>query len=201
MVILIVGNSEIERRLEQKFAEEGHRAVRAADAEEVTKLLGAEEKLDMLVLGGAAPAEKENGGITAKPDWERVQRLYAENAAGALCAVQKTFPCLERGTFKRICYLNPVCGSINACLTGEDFGMRMSACAVNMQVTILYNRMRPLGYTFRLFGVREEADCERQASAACWYFTRNRSVDAESARHTDENRLVMRDMDGREIPF
>ena len=119
----------------------------------------------------------------------------------SLTAVQKAFSYLEQGMLKRICYLNLSSGSINASGARDSYGLYMSACAVNMQVNLLYNRMRKYGYTFRIFGMEEEGDIREQASAAYWYFTENRSVDRESAKHTDENRLVMRNKDGREIPF
>lgn len=201
MVILIVGNGETEKVLQEKFTAEGHRALLSGDAEEITELLLPEEKLDMLVLGRIMPPGEDGSDIASGPDWRRAELLYEKNAAELLCAVQKAFPCLEQGSLKRICYLGAVCGSINACRGTTDYGLHMSACAVNMQINILYNRLRPLGYTFRLFGLREEGDVKEQACAACWYFMENRSVDHENEKHTDENRLVMRDMDGREIPF
>jgi hypothetical protein len=201
MVILIVGNGEKEKKLEEKFALEGCSVIRAEEVVEITKLPADKRKLDMLVLGQTACAQKENRDIISGPDWQEAERLYEKNAVEALCAVQKAFPYLEQGTYKRICYLNAAEGSINASWAREDYGRWMCACAVNMQISILYNRMRPLGYTFRLFGWREEEDMKRQTNAACWYFMGNRSLDGESKKHEDENRLVMRDMDGREVPF
>lgn len=201
MVILMIGKGEIEKALQEKFMLEGNRVIRAGRAEEITEILAPDEGLDMLVLGQNLSVGKESGTIMSEPDWERAEQLYEENVTELLCAAQKAFSYLERGALKRICYLNAACGSINACLEEEDYGLHMSACAVNMQINILYNRMRPLGYTFRLFGWKGEEDIKEQAYAAFWYFTGNRSVDNESGKHTDENRLVMRDKDGREIPF
>lgn len=150
---------------------------------------------------GAVLGVKDDADISAGPDWEKAERLYDTCVIEPLSALQKAYSCLERGSLKRICYLNPVCGSINASLEGTGYGVSMCACAVNMQVSLLFNRLRPLGYTFRLFGTRQDRDAAGQADAAYWYFVKDRSVDPESAKHEDENRLVMRDPDGREIPF
>ena len=201
MVILITGKSEMGRALEEKFKKEGHKVLVAEHTAAITELLDSEKKLDMLLTGLSDPKDKKDGDIISGPDWERAEALYEANVAGSLTAVQKAFPYLERGTLKRICYLNLAEGSVNASLKRDNYGLYMSACAVNMQVALLYNRMRKSGYTFRIFGMREDGDIREQAAAAYWYFTGNRSLDPESAKHTDENRLVMRDKDGREIPF
>lgn len=201
MVILITGKNDMSEALQKKFAEHGHRVMTAGHAEEIAVLLDGEEKLDMLVTGICHSPEEKDGDIASGPDWRRAERLYQKNAVESLAALQRAFPYLERGGLKRICYLSLLGGSINASGEKAGYGIYMSACAVNMQANLLYNRMRKLGYTFRIFGMEKEAGVGEMASAAYQYFTENRSVDPDSAKHTDENRLVMRNKDGREIPF
>lgn len=200
MVVLIVGENRISKILGEKLAGAGHRVLWAADAERLEEILAGEEQIDLFA---AAPPFCPDGGagITSGSDWDRTEKLYRAWVIGFLQALQKAVPYLERGALKRICYLNPACGSINACRDKADYGPHMCAAAINMQINLLHNRLRPLGYTFRLFGIREDDDSERQAAAAYWYFLGNRSIDPDSAKHEDENRLVMRDAEGREIPF
>lgn len=220
MVILIVGESETGKKLLEKFEKAGHRVLQTADAGKTEEILSKEEQIDMFV---AAPslfagegdkrqepeAETDFGnksalhigdGIASGPDWGRAEELYASCVTDTLSALQKAISRMEGG-LKRICYLNPACGSINGCLDKTDYGLHLCAAALNMQINILYNRLRPLGYTFRLFGTGAGDLPEKEAAAAYWYFCTDRSTDPESAKHEDENRLVMRDREGREIPF
>lgn len=202
MVILIVGESETGKKLSEKFEKVGHRVLLAAAAGAMEETLSGKEQIDMFVAAPSFPVGKarEEAGVEAGPDWGRAEELYASCVTETLSALQKAMPHMEGG-LKRICYLNPACGSINGCLDKTDYGLHLCAAALNMQINILYNRLRPLGYTFRLFGTGVGDLPEKEAAAAYWYFCTGRSTDPESAKHEDENRLVMRDREGREIPF
>jgi hypothetical protein len=81
----------------------------------------------------------------------------------------------------------------------------MSKTALNMAVSMLFNRLRPEGYTFRLYhpgwmrsymggSKNTEADLEPEEAAvpAVTYFLRDRA---------DEDRLILRDWQGHEWPW
>ena len=56
-------------------------------------------------------------------------------------------------------------------------------------------------YTFRMYCKDPAAAPERAGEYAVEYFTRNRSNEPESYKHSDENRLVLRDWMNIEIPW
>ena len=81
----------------------------------------------------------------------------------------------------------------------------MSKTALNMAVKILFNHLRPEGYTFRVYhpgwmrtymsgvkNTRADMEPEEAAAPALAYFL---------ADLADEGRLVLRDWRGREWPW
>jgi hypothetical protein len=129
--------------------------------------------------------------------------LLAAYESAALALLEKTaaaLPRLEKGNTRRLCFVNKLSSSINFAGAAEGGFERMAAAAANMAVRTLFNRLRPLGYTFRLYGAADLAgggECEYIAG----YCLENRSLEEESALHSDENRLVMRDKYEVEYPF
>jgi hypothetical protein len=69
-----------------------------------------------------------------------------------------------------------------------------------MAIKTTFNRLRPEGYTFRLYGVKNFGD-SRECPAIADYCVWNRSQEEESPVHSDENRLVMRDKSEIEYPW
>lgn len=65
----------------------------------------------------------------------------------------------------------------------------------------LFNGLRPKGYTFRMYCKDPATTPERAGEYAVEYFTRNRSNEPEPYKHSDENRLVLRDWMNIEIPW
>lgn len=126
-------------------------------------------------------------------------QLYETNTLGPLRVVEAFLPLLDMGEMKRLCFITSDAGSINACGSTSSYGYRMSKAALNMGVKILFNRLRPEGYTFRLYS---PSQTEGQAGVyAVEYFLRNRSFEPHDPKHSDENRLVLRDWEGREWPW
>lgn len=70
-----------------------------------------------------------------------------------------------------------------------------------MAMNQLFNGLRPKGYTFRMYCKDPAAAPEREGEYAVEYFTRNRSNEPKSYKHSDENRLVLRDWMNIEIPW
>ena len=77
----------------------------------------------------------------------------------------------------------------------------MISAACNMAIRIMFNRLRPLGYTFRVFAA-QDINSPDEASYAAEYFITDRSLEEEEPNiRSDENRIVMRDMYEVEIPW
>jgi hypothetical protein len=151
------------------------------------------ESLDMFVFVIDPPP-------CARTDYGALKAAYESAAMALLEKTAAALPRLEKGKTKRLCFVNKISSSINLAGSIEGGFERMIAAACNMAVRILFNRLRPLGYTFRLYGAADlagEGECEYIAE----YCLRNRSQEEESALHSDENRLVMRDKYEIEYPF
>jgi hypothetical protein len=125
---------------------------------------------------------------------------YQTTAINLLETVAGILPRLEKGEGKRLCFITRLSSSIN--LTGEltDGYEQVVTASCNMGIRILFNRLRPEGYTFRLYGVRDYQDPGEYAYIAD-YFMRNRCLEPKFSEHSDENRLIMRDRFEREYPW
>jgi hypothetical protein len=132
-------------------------------------------------------------------DYDGLKAAYHSTALALLETTAAALPRLEKGTAKRICLVNKLSSSVNLALSVEGGFERMAAAACNMAARTLFNRLRPLGYTFRLYGAADLSAGECGYIAE--YCLRDRSLEEESALHSDENRLVMRDRYEVEYPF
>ena len=110
-------------------------------------------------------------------------------------------PLLEAGQGRRICCVTTVQSSNNAACDCADYPAHVSKAPLNMAMNQLFNGLRPKGYTFRMYCKDPAAAPERAGEYAVEYFTRNRSNEPESYKHSDENRLVLRDWMNIEIPW
>jgi hypothetical protein len=141
----------------------------------------------------------------SRTDYGALLAAYESTAMALLEKTAAALPRLEKGKTRRLCFVNKLSSSVNlagsAADGSEEGGFeRMAAAASNMAVMTLFNRLRPRGYTFRLYGAGDLAGGGECAYIA-EYCLRNRSLEEESARHSDENRLVMRDKYEVEYPF
>ncbi len=83
--------------------------------------------------------------------YDAMRAAYEVNALGAARVVECFLPLLAHSTVKRLCFVSSEAGSVTASQRQEMFGYCMSKAALNMYVKILFNRLRPAGYTFRLY--------------------------------------------------
>jgi NAD(P)-dependent dehydrogenase (short-subunit alcohol dehydrogenase family) len=143
----------------------------------------------------------EDGGL----DYDAAHRAYNVNTLGAIRMVEAFMPLLAAGTLKRLCFVSSEAGCISLAHRTSGFGYGMSKAALNMAVKITFNRLRPEGYTFRLYhpgwmrsymsgkkGTAADMEPEEAAAAALPFFLQDRD---------DEDRLTMIDYLGHEWPF
>ena len=152
-------------------------------------------KLDIFVTG--APSHPKDGEIgTGHDDAEMLDTLM-RNVYGSRAAIEAFLPLLRRG-MKRIAAITEM-ESSNSWSTGrDDLAYYASLAGLNMMGKILFNQLRPEGFTFRWYceSGAEGGMCAGDyiASALCY--------DAkEPYIHSDENRLTMRDAYLREISW
>lgn len=137
--------------------------------------------------------------ITNGLDYGEIQKAYDINTLGVLRVVSTFYDLLKNGDMKRIGVVGSVEGSNYTSRQKDNYAYAMSMSALHMQLSILFNRLRPEGFTFRLYGA-DGHDAE-YGDYLLDYFTRGRSFELGDPRHSDENRLVMRDGLGRDIPW
>ncbi len=143
-----------------------------------------------------------------------MHRLFRVNALGPLRVVEAFLPLLEASELKRLCFVSSEAGSVNRAERKSWFGYCASKTALNMGVRLLFNRLRPRGFTFRLYhpgwmrtymsgdkNTVADLEPEQAAVPALAYFLRDRGHDPHLASRTDEDRLVLRDNRGVEWPF
>ena len=80
-----------------------------------------------------------------------MQRLINVNSLGPLRVANAFLPLLSQGEMKRLCFVSSEAGSIERAQRTAWYGYCMSKAALNMGVKLVFNRLRPQGYTVRLY--------------------------------------------------
>ncbi len=161
--------------------------------------------LDVLINNAGVQSETIYAGIRAPQDYAEMHRLYDVNALGPLRVVQVFLPLMDAGQRKRLCFISSEAGSIGASTRTSWFGYCMSKAALNMAGKILFNDLRPTGYTFRVYHpgwIRSymhgqkatEADFEPEEAAAL-------ALPVLLGANADEDRLALLDYRGSEWPW
>lgn len=94
------------------------------------------------------PAAPEEG---LEQDYAAMRAAYEVNALGTARVVECFLFLMKNSSLKRLCFVSSEAGSIEASKRIDLFGYCMSKAAVNMFVKLLFNRLHPEGYTFRLY--------------------------------------------------
>jgi NAD(P)-dependent dehydrogenase (short-subunit alcohol dehydrogenase family) len=166
---------------------------------------GLTDRIDLLINNAGVNSNTSTRSIREPQDYAEMHRMYDVNALGPLRVVEAFLPLTGLSPLKRLCFVSSEAGSIGRTGRTAWYGYSMSKAALNMATHILFNHLRPEGYTFRVYhpgwirsymsGVKStEGDMEPEEAAvpALAYF-----IDAQ----VDEDVLVMRDWQGREWPW
>lgn len=157
--------------------------------------------VDMLVINLDYIPEGSCDDITAGQNYDLLLAAYNYNAVGPVRIIKAFLPLLEKGSGKRISVITTVESSNNACYDTANYLNHTSKSALNMAMNILFNDLRAKGYTFRLYCRSISEPAESIEKFAAEYFLRDRSYDKDHPKHSDEDRLVLRNWEGREIPW
>lgn len=163
------------------------------------------DHIDLLINNAGVISSTMMRTIREPQDYAEIHRLYDVNSLGPLRVVEAFLPLMDQGKMKRLCFISSESGSISRSHRQSWFGYCMSKTALNMAVSILFNHLRPEGYTFRLYhpgwirsymhgskSMDADLEPEQAAAKALPFFLDGRQ---------DEDRLVMVDNDGREWPW
>jgi len=170
--------------------------------------------IDLIINNAGVNSPTHNKKITMGLDYEEMERIFNVNTLGPLRVIEAFLPLTDKSSMKRLCFVSSEAGSINNCYRQDNYGYCMSKASLNMNVMMMFNRLRPEGYTFRLYhpgwvkgymsgkkSEKGELEPIKAAIPAIAYFLRDRCFDPHDSKHTDEDRLVLRDWLGREMSW
>lgn len=168
------------------------------------------DHVDLVINNAGIISTTNDTPIRQPQDFAAMRRMYEVNSLGPLRVTHAFMPLTDRGALKRLCYVSSEAGSIGKAGRTSWFGYNMSKTAVNMAVQLLFNALRPDGYTFRLYhpgwmrtymsgekNLRATLEPEEAAEYALKYFLSG--IDAPSPY--DEDTLVLRDYLGNAWPW
>ncbi len=167
----------------------------------------AADHVDLLISNAGVTSPTTPRNLRQSLDYDEMQRLLNINTLGGIRLAEAFLPLLERSQMKRLCFVSSEAGSIERATRTAWYGYCSSKAALNMAVKLMFNHLRPEGYTFRLYhpgwmrsymggSKNTEAllELEEAAAAALAYFL----PDQEPA---SEDRLALRDWQGEEWPW
>lgn len=170
--------------------------------------------LDLLVICPDTEYGACDGAVGTGRDYEKTAEFAAGRIAEIHEVLERSIPALDRGGEKRIVFLTHACSSINWCGDRQDFAAHMLLAGLNMQAKLLFNRLRPLGFTMRCYAFGENGTGFDLSGPGIGEAGREDGIGpgeyigldfcfdpGEPIVHSDENRLVMRDRFFREIAW
>lgn len=169
------------------------------------------DHVDLLINNAGVLSPTYQRSIREPQDYGELHRLMDVNACGPLRVTEAFLPLMDKGTLKRLCFVSSEASSIGRARRTAWYGYCMSKAALNMGVKIMFNPLRPEGYTFRLYhpgwmrtymsGAKNPAadlEPEEAAVPALAYFLSDLGPDSQFSDRSGEDRLVLRDWQGRE---
>lgn len=114
------------------------------------EIAGFTDRLDMLV-SNAGINGKLDGEVIMESNYEYMMRTYNINSLGAVRLVEIFYQMMRGSDKKRMCFVSSEAGSITQAWRNDNFSYCMSKAALNMYVRLIYNRLKPEGYSFRLY--------------------------------------------------
>lgn len=180
----------------------------ARSAHEAARMVGEQtDRIDLLVNNAGVVSESMFRPIRETQDYGEMSRMLDVNALGPLRVVEAFLPLTDASEMRRLCFVSSEAASVARCERASWYGYCMSKAALNRGVKILFNDLRPQGYTFRLIhpgwirsymhgekDLKADLEPEEAAESALEYFL------SDLARQ-QEDRLAMHDADGEPWPW
>ena len=170
--------------------------------------------IDLLINNAGVSSPTGRATIREPQDYSEMHRLFNVNTLGALRIVDAFLPLMDHGEMKRLCFVSSEAGSIERSAREAGYGYTMSKAALNMGVKLLFNHLRPSGYTFRLYhpgwirsymggtkSTRGDMEPEQAAEYAVAYFLDDLTLDPADTQTNPEDRLILRDWLRNEWPW
>jgi NAD(P)-dependent dehydrogenase (short-subunit alcohol dehydrogenase family) len=172
-------------------SEESVRAA-AAEIQKITPVI------DMLVHNAASLAGhvgKIKGEVNFGTDYTLP---YDVNALGAIRMVQAFLPLMQEGD-KRLCFVSSEAGIISVAHREALSGYGMSKTALNMALRLMFEKLQPMGYQFRIYhpGWTVKGHLERGVGKYEPQETAESAVSQFIEDRDWEDRLIMVDVEHR----
>ena len=170
----------------------------AADGDEKTRVLEKirrEGKLDYLIVQATDRGESAStfGGL----DYQNICQVFDRGVNGSHDLVEAMIPFLREGK-KRLGLITSADTSIREPGETKDFAFAMTQAGLHMLWKLYFNKLRPEGFTFRVFCPNPDGS----GLSAGEYMHMDFCYDErEEYIHSEENRMVMRDGWMREISW
>jgi len=178
----------------------------AEAAEYVSKItLG---KLDVLISNAALMGKVNCAFREPDMDVKTAYESFSVNALGPVRMVELFLPLMDKSKVKRLCFVSSEVSCINLMKKriGNSLPYPMSKSSMNMAVRLMFNRLYPEGYTFRLYhpGWMKRVNPDGSRSEEAMYdpdFIAEHAAIYFEAKRYDEQRFVMYDFKNNEWPF
>jgi NAD(P)-dependent dehydrogenase (short-subunit alcohol dehydrogenase family) len=178
-----------------------------AAAETVRQATG---HVDLLINNAGVGSPTSPRKLGEEPqDYAEMHRLYDVNALGPLRMTEAFLPLMATSSLKRLCFVSSEAGSVSRAERTSWYGYCMSKSALNMAVRLMFNHLRPEGYTFRLYhpgwvrsymsgrkNPNAKLEPEEAAQYALAYFLQESDSENGPENVIDEDHLVLRDWSG-----
>lgn len=152
-------------------------------------------QIDILILG--VPPMTEDGAIGTDHDTDAMLEELVYMGQGTADVVEACLPVMQSG-MKRIACITERESSIGYARETSNMACHMALAGLNMIGKELFNRLRPMGFSFRWYA----ADEDTAPMHASEYILSSLALHPdEPACHNEEDRLVMRDGFLQEIPW
>jgi NAD(P)-dependent dehydrogenase (short-subunit alcohol dehydrogenase family) len=170
------------------------------------------DQVDVLINNAGISSRTNQRTIREPQDYDAMHQMYDVNALGPIRMVEAFYPLIEKSSTRRLCFVSSEAGSIGRAHRTSWFGYCMSKSALNMGVKLLFNDLRPQGFTFRVYHpgwVRSymsgqknnNADLEPEEAAAPALNFFLSGLEDNGYPAVDEDHLVLRDYQGNEWPW
>jgi NAD(P)-dependent dehydrogenase (short-subunit alcohol dehydrogenase family) len=159
------------------------------------------DRVDLLINSAGVISDTSARNLREPQDFAEMHRQFDINSLGPLRVCEAFLALTDRSEMKRLAFVSSEAGSIGRTKRTSWYGYCMSKAALNMAVAILFNHLRPEGYTFRLYhpgfmrsymhgykNTTAKLEPDEAAGMALRYFLGEQ----------DESRLVLRDYEGQE---
>lgn len=143
-------------------------------------------------------------GIMQPEGEEGLRAAVNVNAIGALRTTECFLPLMENG-MKRLCYISSEAGCLALLHRDSGYSYCVSKTVLNMEVKLMFNELRPKGYTFRLYHPGWVRSYMSGQKSALGNFEPEETAAAAYGQFVSEREwedvLVMTDVKGEAWPF